>query len=105
MKNDKWKNIVFENPVSQIIRWVFRMFFILLVKIYQHLISPMLPNTCRYTPTCSQYAIEAFRTHGVMKALIFTIRRVISCNPWGGEGEDPVPPKGSPVFKFKNYEI
>ena len=63
----------------------------------------MLPKTCRYTPTCSEYAIQAFQTHGVIKALFFTTRRVFSCNPWGGHGKDPVPPKGTPVFKFQQY--
>ncbi len=105
MNKNKLKNIIFENPLSQAIRWLFRMFFILLVKIYQYLISPLLPRTCRYHPTCSQYAIEAFHTHGVIKALIFTTRRILSCNPWGGEGEDPVPPKGSPVIRFKELKL
>lgn len=100
MKNS-WNNIIFGNPLSRAVRWIFRTFFIFLVKIYQYLISPMLPNSCRYTPTCSQYAVEAFNTHGVIKALVFTIRRVASCNPWGGHGEDPVPPKGTPIFRFK----
>jgi len=103
MKN-KLEYLILGNPVSLAIRWIFRSFFILLVKIYQYLISPLLPRTCRYTPSCSGYAIEAFKTHGVLKALFFTIRRVISCNPWGGHGEDPVPPKGTPVFRFKKYD-
>jgi hypothetical protein len=105
MKRDKLKNILLENPLARTIRWIFRLLFIMLIKIYQYLISPLMPRTCRYTPSCSQYAIEAFRKHGVIKAIIFSSRRIISCNPWGGEGEDPVPPKGAPVFKFKNYKI
>ena len=98
-----WQNMILENPAARGIRWIFRTLFIVLVRIYQYLISPLLPNSCRYTPTCSQYAIEAFRTHGVLKALVFTIRRVASCNPWGGHGEDPVPPRGTPVF-YKKYK-
>jgi len=103
MKKSRCQNIIFENPLARAIRWIFRMFFIMLVKLYQYLISPMLPNSCRYTPSCSQYAIEAFRTHGVIKALFLTGKRIVSCNPWGGEGEDPVPPKGSPIFRFEKY--
>lgn len=65
--------------------------FILLIKIYKYSISPMLPKTCRYTPTCSQYGIEAFEKHGVIRGFWLTLKRVLSCNPWGGSGYDPVP--------------
>ncbi|MBP8790975.1 MAG: membrane protein insertion efficiency factor YidD [Breznakibacter sp.] len=61
------------------------------VKIYQLSISPLLPNSCRYTPTCSSYAIEALKKHGPIKGLILTIKRVSKCHPWGGHGYDPVP--------------
>ncbi|MFR9651253.1 MAG: membrane protein insertion efficiency factor YidD [Rikenellaceae bacterium] len=64
---------------------------ILLVRIYQRLISPLLPPTCRFTPTCSQYAIEALRKHGIFKGSYLTIRRILRCHPWGGSGYDPVP--------------
>jgi hypothetical protein len=65
--------------------------FIALIKIYQWVISPWLGPKCRYTPTCSQYGIEALRKHGVFKGLWLTARRVASCHPWGGSGYDPVP--------------
>lgn len=65
--------------------------FVLLIKIYRYTISPMLPRSCRYTPTCSQYGIEAFQKHGVFKGFWLTLKRVLSCNPWGGSGYDPVP--------------
>ncbi len=65
--------------------------FILLIKIYKFAISPYLPSACRYTPTCSQYGIEALQKYGIIKGLYLTVRRVISCNPWGGHGHDPVP--------------
>ena len=65
--------------------------FIFLIKLYQYLISPWLPKSCRYVPTCSQYGIEAFRKHGVFKGFWLTFKRVLSCNPWGGSGYDPVP--------------
>ena len=64
---------------------------ILLIKFYRRFISPILPSSCRYTPTCSQYAIEALQKHGLMKGVWLTIKRILSCNPWGGSGYDPVP--------------
>lgn len=78
--------------------------FIVPVKIYQWAISPMLPSTCKYTPSCSQYAIEALKIHGPLKGLFLGTRRIISCNPWGGHGHDPVPPKGTPLFKFNKLK-
>ncbi|WP_417355798.1 membrane protein insertion efficiency factor YidD [Flavobacterium sp.] len=65
--------------------------FILLVRFYQGAISPFLPSACRYTPTCSQYTIEALQTHGLFKGGWLSIKRIASCNPWGGRGYDPVP--------------
>ena len=66
---------------------------ILPIKFYQSAISPMFPPACRYTPTCSQYAIEAIMTHGPFKGMWLATKRILRCNPWGGEGYDPVPPK------------
>lgn len=62
-----------------------------LIKFYQAAISPYLPPSCRYTPTCSAYGIEAIRKHGPIKGGWLTIKRIASCNPWGGSGYDPVP--------------
>lgn len=62
-----------------------------LVRFYQKAISPMFPPSCRYTPTCSSYCIEALKKHGPLKGLFLCIKRVGSCNPWGGSGYDPVP--------------
>lgn len=64
---------------------------IVLVKFYQRAISPLFPSSCRYTPTCSTYSIEAIRKHGPFKGGWLSIKRFISCNPWGGHGHDPVP--------------
>ena len=64
---------------------------ILPIKIYQQCISRFTPPSCRFTPTCSQYAIEALRKHGVFKGLYLAIRRILRCHPWGGSGYDPVP--------------
>ena len=65
--------------------------FVLLIKFYQLFISPLTPPSCRYTPTCSQYGLEAFRKHGPVKGLYLTTRRILRCHPWGGSGYDPVP--------------
>ncbi len=67
--------------------------FILIIpiKIYQHVISPMLGASCRYTPTCSTYSIQALKKHGPIKGSYLAIKRILSCNPWGGHGHDPVP--------------
>lgn len=54
-------------------------------------LSPLLPNACRYTPTCSEYGIEALKKHGVIRGLFYSVKRILSCNPWGGHGYDPVP--------------
>jgi uncharacterized protein len=70
--------------------------FIVLIRIYQYTISPILGANCRYTPTCSQYSIDAFKIHGPFKGLYLSVKRIISCNPWGGQGHQPVPKK----FKF-----
>lgn len=67
--------------------------FILLVRIYQWIISPIFPQSCRYTPTCSAYMIEAIQVWGPLKGLYLGIKRIASCHPWGGSGHDPVPKK------------
>jgi len=77
--------------MKDVIRKILIFPFVLLIKIYRYSISPMLPKTCRYTPTCSQYGIEAFQKHGLIKGFWLTLKRVLSCHPWGGSGYDPVP--------------
>ena len=62
-----------------------------LVKFYQHFISPLTPSACRYTPTCSQYTLEALQKHGHIKGTWLGIKRIARCQPWGGSGYDPVP--------------
>ena len=66
-------------------------FFILLIKLYQVTLSPFLGRQCRYLPTCSNYGIEAISKYGAFKGGWLTIKRLLSCNPWGGSGYDPVP--------------
>ncbi|WP_028450205.1 membrane protein insertion efficiency factor YidD [Chitinibacter tainanensis] len=64
---------------------------IALVKLYQLMISPLLGPRCRFTPTCSQYSIEAIQKYGAAKGSYLTVRRLCRCHPWGGCGHDPVP--------------
>ncbi len=63
----------------------------LLVRIYQICISPLLPKSCIYTPTCSQYAIEALEKYGAIKGSWLAIKRILRCHPWHEGGYDPVP--------------
>ena len=65
--------------------------FILMIRFYQRCISPLTPPSCRFTPTCSQYALEAFNKYGPLKGLYLSVRRILSCHPLGGSGYDPVP--------------
>lgn len=65
--------------------------FIGIIRFYQMAISPYLPPSCRYTPTCSAYGIEALKKYGPFKGGWLTIKRIASCHPWGGHGYDPVP--------------
>ena len=64
---------------------------ILLIRFYQLAISPLTPPSCRFTPTCSEYARQALIKHGPVKGLLLAVWRVLRCNPWGGSGYDPVP--------------
>jgi putative membrane protein insertion efficiency factor len=63
-----------------------------LIRLYQLVLSPILPPSCRYLPSCSDYAIEALASHGVVAGLWLAARRIARCHPWGGSGYDPVPP-------------
>jgi len=58
---------------------------------YRNVISPFTPPSCRFTPTCSEYALEALKKHGPFKGLALAVWRILRCNPWGGSGYDPVP--------------
>lgn len=67
--------------------------FLFLIKIYQTLISPFTPATCRFQPTCSHYTKEALQVHGILKGGKLAVIRIFSCHPWGKSGFDPVPKK------------
>ena len=61
------------------------------IHFYRYCISPYTPPSCRFTPTCSRYALEALRKYGPVKGSWLAIKRILRCNPWGGSGYDPVP--------------
>ncbi|MDO4877812.1 MAG: membrane protein insertion efficiency factor YidD [Neisseria sp.] len=63
----------------------------LLIEFYRYCISPLIPPRCRYTPTCSQYALDAVQKYGALKGGLLAVRRIARCHPWGGSGHDPVP--------------
>lgn len=65
------------------------------IRAYQVLISPLIPQRCKYYPSCSAYAVQALRVHGPFKGLALGTWRVLRCNPWSRGGVDHVPPKGS----------
>ena len=65
--------------------------FILLIRFYQRCISPLTPPACRFTPTCSQYTLEAIQKYGALRGTWLGIKRICRCHPWGGSGYDPVP--------------
>ena len=67
--------------------------FVFLIKIYQFLISPIIGKNCRFNPTCSSYALEALKKHGLFLGIYYSIIRISKCHPWGGSGHDPVPSK------------
>ncbi|WP_300505404.1 membrane protein insertion efficiency factor YidD [uncultured Duncaniella sp.] len=68
-----------------------RRLFILPIRFYQYCISPMFPPVCRFTPTCSAYAVEAILKHGIFRGTWLALKRISRCHPWGGSGYDPVP--------------
>jgi len=67
--------------------------FVLFIKLYQLFISPILKSNCRYLPTCSEYSIESLKEHGIIRGVFLSIKRIMHCHPYGGDGYDPVPKK------------
>ena len=68
-----------------------RILFLLPIRFYRRFITPLKGPTCRFAPTCSEYAQEAIQVHGVFKGSYFALRRILRCHPFGGSGYDPVP--------------
>lgn len=75
----------------KIIKFLFSWLFLAIIKLYQLLLSPLLGASCRFTPTCSQYGVEAIKKHGPFYGGWLTLKRIASCHPWGKHGHDPVP--------------
>ena len=69
---------------------IFTYILIKFITIYKYLISPMIGPSCRFLPTCSEYSIEALRTYGFSKGIVLSLKRIMSCHPWGNGGFDPV---------------
>jgi putative membrane protein insertion efficiency factor len=74
--------------------WLLMWALILPIRGYQLVVSPMMPPTCRFHPSCSAYALESIRTHGAVKGFVLGCWRLLRCNPWNGGGVDPVPARG-----------
>ena len=72
-----------------------------LIRTYQLVISPVLAGSCRYQPTCSQYALDAIDLHGPFKGSWLAVRRIARCHPWGSSGFDPVPPGNAKIAEKK----
>lgn len=79
------------SKISHFLHMVLRFVFIASIMVYQAILRPSMFGSCRFYPTCSVYAIDAFRQYGLMPATILIIWRIIRCNPWGSWGYDPVP--------------
>lgn len=73
--------------VKKVLAWV----LLLPIRFYQVCITPNIPPSCRFQPTCSEYARQAILKHGPFKGLALAVWRILRCNPWGGSGYDPVP--------------
>lgn len=73
--------------IKKVLSWI----LLIPVYIYRGAISPLFPPSCRYTPTCSKYTVDAIKIHGPFKGFYLSAKRILSCNPWGGSGYDPVP--------------
>jgi len=90
--------------ILKILRNGFIWIAIIPIRIYQYSISPLLPTSCRHVPTCSQYAIEALKTHGMLRGTYLAAHRILRCHPWGTHGYDPVPSKPYRIFKFNKQK-
>jgi putative membrane protein insertion efficiency factor len=80
-----------KNEKTSILSRLLTPIFLIPVYFYKYCISPLKPPSCRFTPTCSEYAVIAFKKHGAFKGLYLTIKRILKCHPWGSSGYDPVP--------------
>ncbi|MBN2158011.1 MAG: membrane protein insertion efficiency factor YidD [Spirochaetes bacterium] len=79
------------NRNNNIIDTLFSGFIILIIKVYRTILSPLLPSSCRFYPSCSAYAIDALKKHGLVKGVYLAVRRIVRCHPLNDGGFDPVP--------------
>ncbi len=77
--------------IKLLISNLFKLLIINLIKIYQRFVSPFFPSSCKFSPSCSKYGIEAINKYGVLKGSVITIKRILKCNPWSKGGYDPIP--------------
>ncbi len=70
---------------------LFKFFFICIIKIYQRLISPFFPSSCKFYPSCSEYGVKAIDKYGAIRGSFLTFKRILKCNPWSDGGYDPIP--------------
>jgi len=103
-----WKVLCTEHSemksVIKIIRNALIWLAIIPIRIYQYIISPLLPTSCRHVPTCSQYAIEALKVHGIFRGTYLAAYRILRCHPWGTHGYDPVPQKPYRIIKTRRMK-
>jgi putative membrane protein insertion efficiency factor len=79
-------------------------FVIFWIRLYQYILSPLLPCQCRFLPTCSEYGVEACQKHGALKGMLLTLKRIARCHPWGGQGLDPVPESAQRLKKGETHD-
>lgn len=77
--------------ILQFLKQLPRQLLVFPIRIYRWCISPLFPPVCRFTPTCSAYALEAIIKHGIFRGSWLAVKRILRCHPWGGSGYDPVP--------------
>ncbi|MFV0237674.1 MAG: membrane protein insertion efficiency factor YidD [Flavobacteriales bacterium] len=91
------KIITFVENMKEKIHKIMIFPLVVFIRFYQIFISPLLGTNCRYSPTCSAYALKALHIHGMFYGSWLSVKRIINCNPWGGKGYDPVPEKNKKV--------
>lgn len=88
--------------IIEFIHKILKYILILPIKLYQWILSPLLGSNCRYSPTCSHYSVEAIQEWGIFRGTWMAVKRIASCNPWGGFGDDPVPENPKRKAKSKS---
>lgn len=95
----------FINKIYGFVKLIFKYTVLVIVYFYRFAISPLTPASCRHTPTCSAYMVEAIKIYGPFKGTWLGLKRLSKCHPWGTHGYDPVPPKDSLKKHYKHISI